>query len=378
MLILTQPEKIVRDAPVAQNVVWEHLLSSNQQCHGASLACTEPEPTTSSPVRSTYRSLRKAEDAERVQAIIDERAAQMAKPQTWLEQALDEGVREDREFDEYIRRNKALLVDVDSTIPEMDDPWFVRWLKRDDARTSAVRRSARRRFAKLEADGSSDGTEDTCSELSASTNDTTSTNPTHAPSDSSDSSTSQDPAPSDCSDSSSSRENTEALEHPPHDQFFFQRHDLRCGVYAINNIVGWGVLTRSEADAGAELAARAWRERVSKHRSGDGDYSLAALGEAVHACSSFRLDFVKYSHRIAAGIVTHPGDPVEAGGTVLGYLIHRANHWVALVLTRDVVYDRRTKAKAWLYDSLADGPVPLSDQQLAEYLGRKAFQLYSI
>ncbi len=76
--------------------------------------------------------------------------------------------------------------------------------------------------------------------------------------------------------------------------------DSLCGVYAINNTLGGPLLTEEACNTGARLAAAELGEHVRRHRDihglhGDlgGDYSLAALNEALRASTNVRIDFVR-------------------------------------------------------------------------------------
>ena len=69
----------------------------------------------------------------RVDAIIAERSAPTPAPTSWLEAAQDESHRQEQEVDVRVRKNKALLVSVDSSPQEVDDVEYHEWLPADDA-----------------------------------------------------------------------------------------------------------------------------------------------------------------------------------------------------------------------------------------------------
>ena len=117
---------------VCRNVVYRSLLTVSADAESRQAGTSTFAALPSGKRRHSTSAagvLRRA----RVDAIIAERSAPKPPPTTWLEAAQDEGHRQEQEVDKRVRKNKALLVSVDTSTQDMDDAEYHEWLPADDA-----------------------------------------------------------------------------------------------------------------------------------------------------------------------------------------------------------------------------------------------------
>lgn len=145
-----------------------------------------------------------------------------------------------------------------------------------------------------------------------------------------------------------------------------------CGLHALNMAVGQAAFTEAhlhnsaaavvgEYHAFAFAAGARCEARLEDHVAADGWFSEEAMAAALAADARWSFD------QTSVGLQALPG----ASGTfwepdVVGALVHRPGHWVALRVVGGAV---------WLLDSLRPAPQPLGgvcDQRLRDFLAANA------
>ena len=140
-------------------------------------------------------------------------------------------------------------------------------------------------------------------------------------------------------------------------QFFERQVEARCGMHALNNVVGEAIFTTDDMshaiDVFLEENADLADDRSAHERPG-GWYSVEVMATALRSTFMAKRGRIMYELRLEA---LHASPYMIDVQEVVGAIVNRAGqHWFAL---------RREGASIWKLDSMQRGPVQLSR---AEYL----------
>ena len=136
--------------------------------------------------------------------------------------------------------------------------------------------------------------------------------------------------------------------------FFEQQVEARCGMHALNNVVGEHLYTEVQLEAAVHIfldESQGLHDLPADHVAGGGWYSAEVLATAVQSVAMAKFDRVMWNMPLlpvtaaaqvhaAVGVLQHwPGPPA---------------HWVAL---------RSVDGRIFEQDSLKKGPKHLSDEE---------------
>jgi hypothetical protein len=125
------------------------------------------------------------------------------------------------------------------------------------------------------------------------------------------------------------------------------------------------VFDEQDLKDGARRASLEEGNGYRNHARRGGDFSDSAIAHTLLQTSPYRLNATRRVESVATAFV--PGDDQDE---VVGLVVHKPNHWVAI---------RQHNRVAWLLDSLNKRPVRLTAAAFSRHLAQfpLTFQVYT-
>lgn len=159
----------------------------------------------------------------------------------------------------------------------------------------------------------------------------------------------------------------EARKRPasPEEPYLERQAQRLCGKHALNGAVGGPIFNEQDLRDGAQRAATEQQVPLKHHARKRGDFSESAIAHTLLHTSPYRLNATKRVTNAAEAFAPGP-----AADSVVGLLVHKPDHWIALRKFRNCIY---------LLDSTLQRPRVLTPRAFAAHLVRypETYQIYT-